>query len=93
MCDLIDSLFEVPSNLLLNKIRPSLYLSIIMAVWGGAVAAMSSSNTSQHMLVGRFFLGCIEAGVFPGSLYLLTCWYKKEEVGKQQLYGLSENHR
>ncbi|KAI1378852.1 major facilitator superfamily domain-containing protein [Hypoxylon crocopeplum] len=77
------SIFEVPSNLLLNKFRPALYLSVIMAIWGACVAAMSSVKTSGHLLVGRFFLGFIEAGVFPGSLYLLTCWYKKEEVGKR----------
>ncbi|KAI6081273.1 major facilitator superfamily domain-containing protein [Hypoxylon rubiginosum] len=77
------SVFEVPSNLLLNKIRPALYLSVIMAIWGTCVAAISSVRSSKELLIGRFFLGFIEAGVFPGSLYLLTCWYKKEEVGKR----------
>jgi MFS family permease len=42
---------------------------------------MSTSKTRGHFLVGRVFLGCIEAGLFPGALYLLTCWYKKAEVG------------
>ena len=76
------TIFEVPSNLLLNKFRPSRYLNTIMAVWGVCVAAMSTCKTSKHFLIGRFFLGCIEAGLFPGALYLLTCWYKKEEVGE-----------
>jgi MFS family permease len=77
----IDTIFEVPSNLVMNKMAPSLYLSIIMAVWGACVAAMSQCRNRTDLLVGRFFLGCIEAGVFPGSLYLLTCWYTKKEVG------------
>lgn len=78
------SVFEVPSNLLLNKFRPSVYLSTIMAVWGACVAAMSTCKTREHFLIGRFFLGCIEAGLFPGALYLLTSWYTKAEIGESQ---------
>jgi MFS family permease len=79
------SVFEVPSNLLLNKFRPSVYLSTIMAIWGACVAAMSTCKTREHFLIGRFFLGCIEAGLFPGALYLLTSWYTKAEIGESQL--------
>ncbi|EWZ85672.1 hypothetical protein FOWG_10777 [Fusarium oxysporum f. sp. lycopersici MN25] len=60
-------LCEVPSNMIMNKCRPSIYLPTI--VWG--------------FLTGRFFLGCIEAGLFPGAIYLLTCWYTKKEIGKR----------
>lgn len=76
------TIFEVPSNLILHKIRPSLYLSIICAVWGTCVAAMSQCDTRAHLLVGRTFLGCIEAGLFPGALFLLTTWYKRSELGE-----------
>ncbi|CAH0055607.1 unnamed protein product [Clonostachys solani] len=77
------TIFEVPSNLLLNKFRPSRYLSTIVIVWGVCVAAMSQCKNRTEFLVGRFFLGCIEAGLFPGALYLLTCWYTKAEIGKR----------
>ena len=33
----------------------------------------------------RFFLGIIEAGFFPGVLYIMTCWYKKDEIGTPPL--------
>lgn len=56
------TIFEVPSNLLLNKVAPHRYLTAILVVWGACVAAMSTAKTSKHFLVGRFFLGCIEAG-------------------------------
>ncbi|RKK42527.1 hypothetical protein BFJ66_g10440 [Fusarium oxysporum f. sp. cepae] len=58
-------LCEVPSNMIMNKCRPSIYLPTI------------------GFLAGRFFLGCIEAGLFPGAIYLLTCWYTKKEIGKR----------
>ncbi|KAK1998781.1 retrograde regulation protein 2 [Colletotrichum falcatum] len=74
---------EVPSNLVLYKLRPSLYLAGIMLVWGAIVCTMSVAKDYSHMLVTRFFLGCIEAGLFPGCLYLLSCWYTKAELGKR----------
>lgn len=67
------------------RFPPSVYLSSIVLVWGAVVAGMSASKNASAFLAGRFFLGCIEAGLFPGALYLLTCWYKKSEVGKNGL--------
>ncbi|KAH6880030.1 major facilitator superfamily domain-containing protein [Thelonectria olida] len=76
-------IFEVPSNLVMVKIRPSIYLSTIVFCWGCIVSGMSQSKTLRGFLVGRFFLGCVEAGMFPGALFVLTCWYTKKEVGKR----------
>lgn len=73
---------EVPSNLILTRSRPSWYLPIIMVLWGTLCAVMSVVKNYRGGLVIRFFLGCIEAGMFPGVLYVMTCWYKKREVGE-----------
>lgn len=72
---------EVPSNLLLTRSRPSYYLPGLMVVWGTITSCMSVARNYEGMLAMRFFLGCIEAGFFPGVLYLMTCWYKKSEIG------------
>ena len=72
---------EVPSNLLLVRSRPSWYLPGIMIIWGMLSAVMSVVKNYEGMLALRFFLGAIEAGFFPGVLFLMTCWYKKSEVG------------
>jgi MFS family permease len=74
-------LFEVPSNLVMIRIRPSLYLSIMVFLWGCIVTGMSQSKSLDGFLVARFFLGCVEAGMFPGALFVLTCWYTRKEVG------------
>ncbi|WQF82422.1 Putative major facilitator superfamily, MFS transporter superfamily [Colletotrichum destructivum] len=74
---------EVPSNMLLTRSRPSYYLPGIMIVWGTVCAIMSVVKNYEGMLALRFFLGCIEAGFFPGVLYVMTCWYKKAEIGKR----------
>ncbi|KAF4470018.1 MFS general substrate transporter [Fusarium albosuccineum] len=73
-------LFEVPSNMLLMKIKPSIYLPTICVIWGSVIIGMSQSKNQSSFLAGRFFLGAIEAGLFPGALFLLTCWYTKKEV-------------
>ncbi|KAF5266720.1 hypothetical protein FOXYS1_2419 [Fusarium oxysporum] len=76
-------LCEVPSNMIMNKCRPSIYLPTIVWVWGCIVIALSEAKDHKGFLAGRFFLGCIEAGLFPGAIYLLTCWYTKKEIGKR----------
>jgi len=43
---------------------------------------MSQTKSATGLLVGRFFLGAIEAGLYPGALFILTCWYTKKEVGE-----------
>jgi hypothetical protein len=72
---------EIPSNMILTRSRPSLFLPGIMIVWGVLSALMSLSNNYATMLAFRFILGCIEAGFFPGVLYLLSCWYTSAELG------------
>lgn len=73
---------EIPSNMILSRSRPSLFLPGIMLVWGVLSTLMSLSNNYAAMLAFRFVLGCIEAGFFPGVLYLLSCWYTSAELGK-----------
>lgn len=74
---------EVPSNMILTRSKPSWYLPGLMIVWGTIGAVMSTVKNYHGMLALRFFLGAIEAGFFPGVLFLMTCWYKKAEVGKR----------
>ncbi|TEA10623.1 putative transporter [Colletotrichum sidae] len=74
---------EVPSNMILSRSRPSIFLPGIMLVWGALSALMSISNSYGALLGFRFVLGCVEAGFFPGVLYLLSCWYTRAELGKR----------
>lgn len=76
-------IMEVPSNMILSRSRPSLFLPAIMLVWGALSAAMAASKSYGTLLAFRFILGCIESGFFPGVLFLLSCWYKPAEIGKR----------
>ncbi|UNI16057.1 hypothetical protein JDV02_002532 [Purpureocillium takamizusanense] len=74
---------EVPSNMILTRSRPSIFLPTIMLIWGIMSALMAVSKSYGALLAFRFILGCLEAGFFPGVLFLLSCWYTQPEVGKR----------
>jgi len=54
--------FEVPSNLLLKKLRPSIWLPSIMVAWGVVMTLMGIVKDYEGLLVARIFLGVAEAG-------------------------------
>jgi sugar phosphate permease len=54
--------FEVPSNLLLKRLRPSVWLPSIMVAWGIVMTLMGIVQGYEGLLVARIFLGVTEAG-------------------------------
>ncbi|OAP58669.1 hypothetical protein AYL99_07759 [Fonsecaea erecta] len=73
-------LFEAPSNLLLMRFRPSIWLPSIMIAWGTVMTLMGTVQNYEGLLATRFFLGMTESGLFPGVAYYLTMWYTRHEV-------------
>ncbi|KAI8966145.1 MFS general substrate transporter [Daldinia sp. FL1419] len=72
-------LFEVPSNILLKKLRPSRWIAFLMFAWGALTMGLGGVRSYASVTVVRFLLGVFEAGLFPGLVYYLTFWYKTEE--------------
>ena len=68
-------LFEVPSNLLLEKIGARKTLLRIMVLWGLTATAMMFVSTPTQFYIARFLLGVFEAGFFPGVILYFTYWY------------------
>ena len=75
-------LFEVPSNLMLEKIGARKTLLRIMFCWGIVAAAMMFVTTPTQFYVARFLLGAFEAGFFPGIILYLTFWYPPARRGQ-----------
>ncbi|KAF1843935.1 MFS general substrate transporter [Cucurbitaria berberidis CBS 394.84] len=73
-------LFEVPSNLVLKKLAPSTWLSLIMVLWGISTIGMGLVNNYEGLLAMRVLLGLFEAGLFPGCVYLISMYYKRYEL-------------
>ena len=68
-------LFELPSNLLLERVGLRLTLLRIMAIWGLATMSLAFAADRWGFFGARFMIGAAEAGFFPGILYYLTLWF------------------
>jgi len=75
-------LFEVPSNVFLQKVGPRRWIARIMITWGILSAAMAFVSTPWSFLVLRFLLGVAEAGFLPGMLLYLTYWFPARHRAK-----------
>lgn len=76
-------IFEVPSNLILSKTKPSIFLPCIMSLWGIVTCCMALVKTYHQLLALRTIVGILEAGFAPGVLLILSSWYKKNEQSKR----------
>jgi MFS transporter, ACS family, tartrate transporter len=68
-------IFEVPSNLIMEKVGARLWIARIMITWGilAGLTAMVTGSTSFTIV--RFLLGAAEAGFFPGIILYFTYWF------------------
>jgi MFS family permease len=68
-------LFEVPSNLALQKFGARKWIARIMITWGIVTACTALVQGQASLFAMRFLLGAAEAGFFPGVLLYLTYWF------------------
>ena len=71
-------LFEVPSNLLLEKFGARKWIARIMISWGIVAALTAFVQDATQFAIARFILGIAEAGFFPGVLLYLTLWFPRQ---------------
>jgi MFS family permease len=76
------ALFEVPSNMLMQKFGARAWLTRIMFTWGLVAAAMAFIHGTTSFYVLRFLLGIAEAGFFPGVVYYFTQWFPARHRGE-----------
>ncbi|WP_425930148.1 MFS transporter [Pseudomonas sp. NyZ201] len=73
-------LFEVPSNVMLNKYGARVWIARILVTWGLIAAGTAFAQTANQLYVLRFLLGVAEAGFFPGIIVYLTYWFRSREL-------------
>jgi ACS family tartrate transporter-like MFS transporter len=72
-------LFEIPSNLALERFGARIWIARIMISWGIIATAMALVHSETSFYVMRFLLGVAEAGFFPGIILYLTYWFPARE--------------
>ncbi|KAI1855671.1 hypothetical protein JX265_006075 [Neoarthrinium moseri] len=75
--------WEVPSNMILARTKPSIFLPAIMFLWGCVTIGMAFIQTYEALVGLRVVVGLLEAGFAPGMLLLLSSWYKPEEQARR----------
>jgi ACS family tartrate transporter-like MFS transporter len=76
------ALFEVPSNMILERVGARRWIARIMITWGIISGLMAATTGPVSFLVLRFLLGMAEAGFFPGIIYYLSCWFPAAYSGR-----------
>ena len=72
-------LFEVPSNIILEKVGARIWIARIIISWGLIASAMALVSGTTSFYFMRFLLGVAEAGFFPGIILYLTYWFPARE--------------
>lgn len=73
-------IFEIPSNVVLQKIGPGKWLSFQIIVWSVVATVQSEMKNYSHYLALRFIVGMCEGGFIPGALFYLSTWYTRKEL-------------
>ncbi|KAJ6031548.1 hypothetical protein N7540_002280 [Penicillium herquei] len=76
-------IFEIPSNVIMKKVKPHFWLSGCIIAFGIVMLGQAFVQSYGGLIATRFFLGLAECGIFPGSFYLISFWYKRAEAQKR----------
>ena len=74
---------DVPSNWILTKVQPKIWLPFITVAWGAVLTGMAFVHDYQVLAFLRFLLGLAEGGVLPGITFTIACWYTRTELHKR----------
>ncbi|KAJ7460695.1 major facilitator superfamily domain-containing protein [Mycena latifolia] len=76
------SLLEIPCNIMLKLLRPSVWIASITLAWGIVMMSMAFVKTWQGLLIARLFLGIAESGLAPALGFITTLWYRRHQQAR-----------
>ncbi|CAK7226534.1 hypothetical protein SCUCBS95973_006232 [Sporothrix curviconia] len=74
---------EVPSNLILTRVRPSIWIPACELLWATLTILTCKCHNATQLYVLRFFVGLAESTFYPGMQYVIGSWYRREELAKR----------
>lgn len=80
------AIFEIPSNLLLDRYGARFWLARIAVTWGIVASAFAFTTNDTMFVILRFLLGVTEAGLFPGVIMFLAQWFPNRK--RVQLFAI-----
>lgn len=76
------AIFEVPSNMMMERFGAKIWLTRIMITWGLVATAMAFVSSAEMFYALRFLLGVAEAGFFPAVIYYFSRWLPDTHRGR-----------
>lgn len=76
-------LCEIPSNIMVKRFSPRLWLSVCCVGFGLVTALQGVVQSYGGLLATRFFLGVFESAMFPACFYIIGAWYRRNEAQKR----------
>ncbi|KAK2035327.1 major facilitator superfamily transporter [Colletotrichum zoysiae] len=76
-------LMQIPSNMLITRIQPGMYMSAWILVWAVVSGCTALVQNYGGLVACRFFLGITEAPFYPGATYMLSIFYTRKEVASR----------
>jgi MFS family permease len=83
--------FQIPSNMLLNRVRPSWYMAGFCLAWSIVSLFTYKAHNYATMVVCRLLLGVTEAPFYPGALYLISMFYTRKEIATRMSLFFTAN--
>ncbi|VUC26608.1 unnamed protein product [Clonostachys rosea] len=74
---------QIPSNMILSRVRPSIYMSGFMVTWSVVTLLSYKAYNFETLLVCRFLLGIVEAPFYPGAVYIMSMLYTRKEIASR----------
>jgi MFS transporter, ACS family, pantothenate transporter len=74
---------EVPSNMLLTRVRPSIWIPACEVTWATLTILLALCKNAHQVYVLRFFIGLAESTFYPGMQYIIGSWYRRDELAKR----------
>ncbi|XEV07326.1 hypothetical protein FSHL1_012613 [Fusarium sambucinum] len=73
-------LYEDPSNIILKKVRVSIWLSFLVLSWGIVMTCMGVVRNFYDLMTCGVLLGLFEVGFFPGVVFIISSCYPSHEL-------------
>ncbi|CED85468.1 Permease of the major facilitator superfamily [Phaffia rhodozyma] len=84
------AIMVIPSQIILTKVRPSMWLPGAELLWGLMTGLMAACHNVHGMYALRFFIGLFEASAYPGIICVLCSWYTPRELAARiAIFGTS----
>lgn len=74
--------FEVPSNMILERVGARIWISRIMVTWGIVTMATAFVQNAEQFYGARILLGIAEAGFYPGMVFFLSQWFPRKRLAQ-----------